>query len=195
MNSALDGPCFNYPLEKISPTKKEVESFAGLSYNKEKLTINFNNDQEPDNSPLKIRDDSYFLFNFPRGSDGVKISEIESEVDGCATCKAMSQNNEKDSGELLRTPGRPHPWWTSSLWWTEISESNFNNIQIESTVYFGGDKCYCPGTGNPISAAKGCCISSITICQPSMAILGKIFIFNHFCINSMIRVYKNINNM
>ena len=65
--------------------KKEVEYFAGLSYNKEKLTISLNNDQEPDNSPLKIRNDSYLLFNYPRGSDGVKISKIGSEVDGYAT--------------------------------------------------------------------------------------------------------------
>ena len=76
MNSALDGPCYNYPLEKISPTKKEVESLAGLSYKKEKLTISLNNDLEADNSQLKIRDDSYLLFNFWKGSDGVEISEI-----------------------------------------------------------------------------------------------------------------------
>ena len=186
MNSALDGPCYNYPLEKILPTKKEVESLAGLSYKKEKLTISLNNDLEADNSQLKIRDDSYLLFNFWKGSDGVEISEIESEVDGCATCKNITGNNERDSGELLRTPGRPHPWWTSSLWWTEIAESNFNTIEIESVVYSETDGCYCP---TDATIAKGCCISSITICQPSMEFFGKIYLLNNFGMKSMIRVY------
>ena len=158
----------------------------GLSYKKEKLTISLNNDREPDNSQLKIRDDSYLIFNFWKGSDGVKISEIESEVDGCATCKNITGNNKRDSGELLRTPGRPHPWWTSSLWWTEIAESNFNTIEIESVVYFEEDGCYCPG--DLVTIAKGCCISSITICQPSIEFFGKIYFLNHSLIKNMIRI-------
>ena len=53
MAGALDGPCFDYPLDKVEATSRQYTPVEGQFWQKETMTLNFRNENEPQNSHLR----------------------------------------------------------------------------------------------------------------------------------------------
>ena len=70
---------------------------------------------------------------------------FSSDIDGCAACKEIVNDESKDNGKISHAPG---PYLTSSTIWSELSENGQNEIIIESMDYGVEDWCSCPeGSG------------------------------------------------
>ena len=81
--------------------------------------------------------------------------DFSSDIDGCAACKEILNDESKDGGKISYAPG---PYLTSSTLWSELAEKDghFGNygqdeVIIESADYGVEDWCSCPdGNGQKI---------------------------------------------
>ena len=74
--------------------------------------------------------------------------DFSSDIDGCAACKDILNDETKDDGKISYAPG---PYLTSSTLWSELAEKygDFGNygqdeVIIESQDYGVEDWCSCP---------------------------------------------------